>query len=150
MAPLRSLRLQILLAGLWLGGMAGVGLIGAPTCFALIPQKMAAAAVASRMFYLMALAGVLCGAALLMIERQRREGMSLSLLLVMGGLFFDVLGEFGVVPQLLSAAAAGAPAAAGWHVAASAAYGGQALCVLAYAWLLPSQLGRDAAPPHEG
>ncbi|MDE2121932.1 MAG: DUF4149 domain-containing protein, partial [Betaproteobacteria bacterium] len=102
-----------------------------------------AAAVASRMFYLMALAGVLLGAALMVIERHRSSGMSTALLLVLGGLFFDVLGEFVVVPNLLSAAAAGAPAVAGWHVAASAVYGGQALCVLAYAWLLPSQLGRD-------
>jgi hypothetical protein len=108
---------------------------------------MSAAAVASRMFYLMALAGVILGAVLLVVERQRSSGMGTPLLLVMGGLFFDVLGEFVVVPNLLAAAAAAAPSASAWHVAASAAYGGQALCVLVYAWLLPSQLGRDLPRP---
>jgi len=147
MAPLRRLRLQILLVGLWLGGLAAVGLIGAPTAFALVVPKMTAATVASRMFYLMALAGVILGAVLLVVERNRSSGMSTPLLLVMGGLFFDVLGEFVVVPNLLTAAATGAPAAAGWHVAASAVYLAQALCVLAYAWLLPSQLGRDLPRP---
>ncbi len=146
MAPLRRLRIQMLLAGLWLGGMAAVGLIGAPTAFALIPHKLAAAAVASRMFYLMALAGAVLGAVLLVIERHRSSGMTTPLLLVMGGLFWDVLGEFVIVPQLLAAADAHAPGAASWHVAASAAYGAQALCVLAYVWMLPSQLGRDPAP----
>ena len=147
MSPLRRLRLQIVLVGLWLGGLAAVGLIGAPTAFALVSPRMAAAAVASRMFYVMALAGVVLGAVLLVIERNRSSGMDTPLLLVMGGLFFDVLGEFVVVPNLLAAAAAGAPGAAAWHVAASAAFGAQALCVLAYAWLLPSQLGRDLPRP---
>ena len=147
MAPLRRLRLQILLVGLWLGGMAAVGLIGAPTVFSLVVPRMTAATVASRMFYLMALAGVILGAVLMVVERNRSAGMSTPLLLVMGGLFFDVLGEFVVVPHLLTAAAQGAPSAAGWHVAASAVYLGQALCVLAYAWLLPSQLGRDLPRP---
>jgi hypothetical protein len=136
----------MLLAGLWLGGMAAVGLIGAPTAFALIPHKLAAAAVASRMFYLMALAGAVLGAVLLVIERNRSSGMTTPLLLVMGGLFWDVLGEFVIVPQLLAAAAAHAAVAANWHIAASAAYGAQALCVLVYVWMLPSQLGRDPEP----
>ncbi len=146
MGLLRRLRLQIVLVGLWLGGLAAVGLIGAPTAFALIAHRMAAAAVASRMFYLMSLAAALLGAALLVIEKRRSAGMTTPLVLVMGGLFFDVLGEFVIVPQLLAAAAAQAPDAAGWHIAASSAYAAQALCVLAYAWLLPSQLGRDPAP----
>ena len=147
MSPLRRLRLQIVLVGLWLGGLAAVGLIGAPTAFALVSPRMAAAAVASSMFHAMALAGVVLGAALLVIERSRSSGMDTPLLLVMGGLFFDVLGEFVVVPNLLAAAASAAPGASAWHVAASAAYGGQALCVLVYAWLLPSQLGRDLPRP---
>ena len=143
MTMLRRLRLQIVLVGLWLGGLAAVGLIGAPTAFALISHKLAAAAVASRMFYLMSLAGVVLGAVLLVVEQRRSAGMTTPLLLVMGGLFFDVLGEFVIVPQLLAAAAEHAPGLAGWHVAASTAYAAQALCVLCYAWLLPSQLGRD-------
>lgn len=145
MALLRRLRLQIVLVGLWLGGLAAVGLIGAPTAFALIPDRLAAAAVASRMFYVMSLAAAVLGALLLIVERQRSSGMTTPLLLVMGGLFFDVIGEFVIVPQLLAAAAAHAPGAGGWHVAASIAYAGQALCVFVYAWSLPSQLGRDPA-----
>ncbi len=138
---MKLLRLQVVLAGLWLGGLAAVGLIGAPTVFALIPHKLAAAAVASRMFHTMALSGVVLGALLLFIERRRDAStLGAGLLLVMGALFFDVLGEFVVVPQLLAAAAAGSPAVARWHVFASLAYLGQALCVLAYAWLLPSRL----------
>ena len=145
MAMLRRLRLQIVLVGLWLGGLAAVGLIGAPTAFALISHKLAAAAVASRMFYLMSLAAAVLGALLLVVEQRRSAGMTTPLLLVMGGLFFDVLGEFVIVPQLLAAAAEHAPGLAGWHVAASIAYAAQALCVVCYAWLLPSQLGRDRA-----
>lgn len=140
--PAGTLRLrgQIVLVGLWLGGLAAVGLIGAPTAFALIADRLAAAAVASRMFYWMSLVGLVLGGTLLVVEKRRALRMSTPLLLVMGGLFFDVLGEFVIVPQLLAAAATGAASASGWHLAASGAYLGQALCVLAYAWLLPSQL----------
>ena len=143
----RSLRLIV--AGLWLGGLAAVGGIGAPTAFSVVPQKMLAAAVASTMFYKMALVGLACGAVLLMLERGHARSIARStpLLLILGGLLFDVLCQFGVVPHLLQAAATQAPDAMKWHIAASATFLLELVCVLAYVWLLGSRGGSDASDP---
>lgn len=136
-----SVRARWFLAALWLGGLAAVGLIGAPTAFAVVPEKMLAAAVASRMFYLMAIAAIVFGMAIVVLERLHCGAtMSADLLLPLGGVFFAVLGEFGVVPRLLQAAYSHAPQAGVWHAVASLVYALQALCVAAYVWRLP---GRD-------
>ncbi len=132
-------RLRYLVAALWLGGLVAVGAIGAPTAFMVVPQKMLAAEVASRMFHAMALAGVACAGILLAFERAREPTLARSrpLLLVAAALALDILGEFGVVPRLLAAAASGAADAGLWHVAASAVYLAQTACVLVYVWTLP-------------
>ncbi len=141
--------MRMVIAGLWLGGLAAVGGIGAPTAFSVVPEKMLAAAVASTMFYKMALVGLVCGAVLLMLERRHARSIAAStpLLLVLGGLLADVLCEFGVVPRLLQAAVTRAPNAGMWHVAASATFLLELACVLAYVWLLgarPDPHGVDA------
>ena len=135
------MRLRFPLAALWLGGLVAIGAIGAPTAFAVVSEKMLAAAVASRMFHLMALLGVLCAGALLVIERQRATSIARSggLLLVAAALALDIIGEFGVVPRLLAAAASGAADAGRWHIAASAVYLAQTACVLAYVWKLSAR-----------
>ncbi|MDE2128807.1 MAG: DUF4149 domain-containing protein [Betaproteobacteria bacterium] len=140
-----SLRARWILAALWLGGLAAVGLIGAPTAFAVIPDKMLAAAVASRMFYVMALAAVALGGLLMVLERAHARPLAVStpFFLVLGGLFFTVLGEFVVVPQLLSAAAAHAASAGMWHAVASLVYLLQAICVFAYVWTLAAAAARQ-------
>ncbi len=134
-----QLRLSYVLAALWLGGLAAVGLIGAPTAFAIVPEAMLAARVASRMFYLMTLAALILGLALALLERRYAKPLSAStpFFLVLGGIFFAVLGEFGVVPNLIQAAVNHAPDAGMWHAAASLVYLLQAVCVLAYVWKLP-------------
>lgn len=135
-----SLRARWFLAALWLGGMAAVGLIGAPTAFATVSEKMLAAAVASRMFYLMAIVAVACGMVIAVLERWAGGAtMSADLLLPLGGVFFAVLGEFGVVPRLLQAASTHSPQAGMWHGIASAVFAMQALCVAAYVWRLPAR-----------
>jgi hypothetical protein len=135
-----ALRLRWFVAALWLGGLAAVGLIGAPTAFATVPEKMLAAAVASRMFYIMALAAIVFGMLLAVLERIGHEAtMAADQMLPLAGLFFAVLGEFGVVPQLLAAAAAQSPQAGTWHALASAVYALQAICVAAYVWRLPGR-----------
>lgn len=135
-----SLRARWFLAALWLGGMAAVGLIGAPTAFAAVPEKMIAAAVASRMFYIMALAAIVFGVLIAALERfADKKAMSTDLLLPLGGVFFAVLGEFGVVPRLLQAAYSHSPQAAIWHGIASLVFALQALCVAAYVWRLPTR-----------
>lgn len=133
-------RLRLLLAALWLGGLAAVGAIGAPTAFAIVPEKMIAATVASRMFAEMALAALVFGGVLLVIERARATTLSTSgpFALVAAALVFDVIGEWGVVPRLLSAAAVHAPDAMLWHGLASAVYLGQLICVGVYVWRLAS------------
>ena len=137
-----ALRLRWFLAALWLGGLAAVGLIGAPTAFATVPDKMLAAAVASRMFYLIAIAAIVLGMLLAVLERIGHEAaMSADQLLPLAGVFFAVLGEFGVVPQLLAAAAAHSPQAGTWHAVASLVYALQAVCVAAYVWRLPGRNG---------
>ena len=129
-------QLRAVLAALWLGGLAAVGLIGAPTLFALLPEKMLAAALASAMFERMALAGLALGGVLLVLERPRADSIARSrpLLLLLGGLLTDVLGQFAIVPQLLAAAAASSPLLGWWHGLASLVYALQAGCVLAYVW----------------
>ncbi len=136
----------MVIAGLWLGGLAAVGGIGAPTAFAVVPQKMLAAAVASTMFYKMALVGLVCGAVLLMLERRHARSIAAStpLMLVLGGLLSDVVCEFGMVPRLLQAAAAGAPDVATWHIAASVSFLLELGCVFAYLWTLGTRGGHDA------
>lgn len=135
-----SLRTRWFLAALWLGGMVAVGLIGAPTAFATVPEKMIAAAVASRMFYLMALAAIVFGVLIAALERfADKRAMSEDLLLPLGGVFFAVLGEFGVVPRLLQAAYSHSPQAGMWHGIASLVFALQALCVAAYVWRLPTR-----------
>ena len=135
-----SLRTRWFLAALWLGGMVAVGLIGAPTAFATVPEKMIAAAVASRMFYLMALAAIVFGVLIAALERfADKRTMSADLLLPLGGVSFAVLGEFGVVPRLLQAAYSHSPQAGMWHGIASLVFALQALCVAAYVWRLPTR-----------
>ena len=135
-----SLRTRWFLAALWLGGMVAVGLIGAPTAFATVPEKMIAAAVASRMFYLRALAAIVFGVLIAALERfADKRAMSEDLLLPLGGVFFAVLGEFGVVPRLLQAAYSHSPQAGMWHGIASLVFALQALCVAAYVWRLPTR-----------
>ena len=135
-----SLRTRWFLAALWLGGMVAVGLIGAPTAFATVPEKMIAAAVASRMFYFMALAAIVFGVLIVALERfADKRAMSADLLLPLGGVFFAVLGEFGVVPRLLQAAYSHSPQAGMWHGIASLVFALQALCVAAYVWRLPTR-----------
>jgi hypothetical protein len=134
-------RLRWLLAALWLGGLAGVGLIGAPVAFATVPEKMLAAAVASKGFYLMAIASIVLGVAITVLERWRgpTARMDADQLLPLAGVFFAVLGEFGVVPHLLQAAVTHSPQAGLWHGLASLVYALQALCVAAYVWRLPGR-----------
>ncbi|MDD5001740.1 MAG: DUF4149 domain-containing protein [Thiomonas arsenitoxydans] len=135
-----SLRTRWFLAALWLGGMVAVGLIGAPTAFATVPEKMVAAAVASRMFYLMALVAIVFGVLIVALERfADKKAMSADQLLPLGGVFFAVLGEFGVVPRLLQAAYSHSPQAGMWHGIASLVFALQALCVAAYVWRLPTR-----------
>lgn len=135
-----SLRARWFLAALWLGGMVAVGLIGAPTAFATVPEKMIAAAVASRMFYIMALAAIVFGVLIAVLERAGSKAtMSADFLLPLGGIFFAVLGEFGVVPRLLQAAYSHSPQAGMWHGIASLVFALQALCVAAYVWRLPAR-----------
>lgn len=140
MKPLMHLRLRFIFAALWLGGLFAVGLIGAPTAFAVVPEKMLAATVASRMFYWMTIVAVVLGAVLALLERRHAEPLSAAtpFFLVLGGVLFAVLGEFAVVPHLIQAAVNHAPSAGLWHAAASLVYLLQALCVFAYVWKLPA------------
>jgi hypothetical protein len=147
MKPLMHLRLRFIFAALWLGGLFAVGLIGAPTAFAIVPEKMLAAMVASRMFYSMTIVAVILGAVLAVLERRHAEPLSAAtpFFLVLGGVFFAVLGEFAVVPNLIQAAVSHAPDAGMWHAAASLVYLLQAICVFAYVWKLPATVGLRAS-----
>ncbi len=133
--------LRYLVAALWLGGLVAIGAIGAPSAFSVVPQKMLAAELASRMFHQIAIAGAACAGVLLVLERAREPTLERStpLLLVAAALALDIVGAFGVAPRLIAAAAAGAADAGLWHVAASAIYVAQTVCVLSYVWTLPQR-----------
>lgn len=134
-----NLRARWIFAALWLGGLAAVGLIGAPVAFATVPEKMMAAVVASRQFYIMAIAAIVLGLLIAVLERMRGARMGADQMLPLAGVFIAVFGEFGVVPRLMQAAVTHAPDAGMWHGIASAVYALQAICVFAYVWRLPAR-----------
>jgi hypothetical protein len=138
-------RLALLLAGLWLGLLLGVALVGTPAGFALAPKELAGR-LAGHMLTREAYASLALAAVLFFIVRQQaheaagaRGGsvMSANVLLVLGTLFCTVAGHFALQPMLAAARAGqGAWGFGQLHAVSVGFYGLKTLLVLALAWRL--------------
>lgn len=138
-------RVAAVLAGIWSGVIATLGLIAAPAAFAVL-QRSVAGAVAGRMFAHEAYVGLVLAAALLWLVRRqaKRDAVagqgstfSTNLVLVLGALFCTVFGYFALQPLMAQARAGqGAWSFGALHGASTAFFGVKGLLTLALAWRL--------------
>lgn len=142
-----------LLAGVWLGLLLCVGLMAAPTAFAVL-ERPAAGRFVTALFAREAAASVLLGAALLLLQRwqlRRAEtspssqvpsasGLSQAgwpLLLPAGAVFCTLLGYYGLQPWVEQARAGLGPLSFGQlHAVSVCFFGLKLLLVSALAWRL--------------
>lgn len=134
-------RLASVLASLWLGLVATLALVAAPTLFAMLDRPLAGR-LAGQMFRIEAHAALAFALILFGIERlrRRRSGQvaapSAELLLIAGALFCTVLGYFGLQP-MMEAAKAGEPARLGFgalHALSTLFFAVKGLLLLALVW----------------
>ena len=133
------------LAGLWTGVLAALGLIAAPTAFALLPRETAGL-LAGRLFVQEAYAGLAVAVVLLVLLRTRARraadagtGSLLDgdMLLVLGALFCTVLGHFALQPMMASARAGEGPFSfAALHGLSAGLFGFKTVLVGLLAWRL--------------
>lgn len=130
-------------AALWLGLVATLALVAAPTLFAMLERPLAGR-LAGQMFRIEAHAALAFALILFLIERAvRRHGASgkgaapsAELLLIAGALFCTVLGYFGLQP-MMEAAKAGEPTRWGFgalHAASTVFFSVKGLLLLALVW----------------
>lgn len=129
-------------AALWLGLVATLALVAAPTLFAMLDRPLAGR-LAGQMFRVEAHAALAFGLILLLIERARRRKLmgqgaapSVDLLLIAGALFCTVLGYFGLQP-MMEAAKQGEPTRFSFtalHAASTGFFGLKGLLLLALVW----------------
>lgn len=107
------IRIRTLLAALWLGLIASLGVVVAPTLFALL-DRHEAGRIAGQLFRVEAHVALALSIALFLIERRLAalrvaQGcgsvLSVNLLLVLGALFCTVLGYFALQPMMEAARA---------------------------------------------
>jgi len=133
-----------LLPGLWLGWLLCVAIVATPAPFALL-ERADAGRVVARMLAAEAHSALLMGALLLGLERvaaKRRfdamEGasqFSLGMALAAGALFCTVAGYFGLQPIMAAARAGQGSFSFGQlHAASAAFYGLKVVLVAALAW----------------
>lgn len=136
-------RIRTLLAALWLGLVASLGAVVAPTLFALL-ERQEAGRIAGQLFRIEANVSLGLAIAVFLIERRlaarrmaagRGSVMSVNLLLVLGALFCTVLGYFALQP-LMEAARAGQGrfSFGALHGASSALFMFKGLLLLVLVW----------------
>ncbi|MET0334961.1 MAG: DUF4149 domain-containing protein [Rhizobacter sp.] len=138
-------RLAAVLAGVWAGLIAGIGLIAAPAGFAIL-QRSVAGAVAGRMFSHEAYAGLVLAAALVwLLRRQARVDsafgrgsiFSTDLVLALAALFCTLFGYFGLQPLMAEARAGqGALSFGVLHAASVVFFGVKGVLAIVLAWRL--------------
>jgi hypothetical protein len=138
-------RAAALLAALWAGVLACIGLIATPAAFAVLPRADAGR-VAGRILAVEAYLSLALALLLLFIERRRSRdaaeagtgsALSAELLLVLGTLFCTVAGYFAVQPMMEAARAGqGAWSFGALHAVSSSFFALKGLLVLALAWRL--------------
>ncbi|MFM2055117.1 MAG: hypothetical protein RL456_3154 [Pseudomonadota bacterium] len=154
------IRIRTLLAGLWLGLVASLGAVVAPTLFAMLARPEAGR-IAGQLFRIEAHAALALAIALFLIERRlaalrmaagRGSVMSVNLLLVLGALFCTVLGYFALQPMMEAARAGqGRWSFGALHGASSALFLLKGLLLLALVWRAGAgDDGAACAAPRQG
>ena len=138
-------RAAALLAGLWAGVLACIGLMAAPAGFATLAAPDAGR-VAGRLFAQEAYLGLLLAVALFLVERSRAraraaagEGsmFSAEMVLLLAVLFCTVAGYFAIQPMMVAARAGqGAWSFMALHAVSGGFFAVKGLLVLALAWRL--------------
>ena len=135
-------RIAALLAGLWGGVLLGIGAIGAPAGFAVIPLELAGRS-AGRMFAIEAYVSLAVAVVLLLLLRRiaaargDSRGLNTDVLLVLGSLFCLIVGYFVLQPMMAAARAGqGSMSFASLHGVAGVFFAGKTLLVLGLAWRL--------------
>ncbi|WP_363324861.1 DUF4149 domain-containing protein [Eleftheria terrae] len=131
------------LAGLWAGVVGCVGLVAAPSLFAVL-ERQQAGLVAARLFRIDAYLGLALAVVLILLERQvaarqaeqgRGSPMSTELVLVFGVLFCVVAGYFALQPMMEQARAGQGPWSFGTlHAVSSVFFLLKGLLLLALSW----------------
>lgn len=138
--PLRQL--SVFVAALWWGGISALSFLAVPLLFATLGSPATAGPVAAKVFSLQCWAGLVLGAALLLIMRRwRGEDASIApaALTTMGFVLFAMLlalvQDFGVAQNIVTARASGGNLRL-WHGVGTAMVLGQWLCAGAVLWRL--------------
>jgi hypothetical protein len=136
-------RWRRLLPGLWLGWLLCVAIVATPAPFALL-ERAEAGRVVARMLAAEAYSALLLGVLLLGLERVRAKRLadagdssqfSAGMGLAAGALFCTVAGYFALQPLMAAARAGqGALSFGQLHAASAAFYGVKLLLVAALAW----------------
>ena len=139
-------RFAALVAGLWAGVLACIGLIAAPAAFAALATRSDAGRVVARLFAQEATLSIAVALLLFVIERRHARQaaeaghgsvLSVNLVLLLGTLFCTVAGYFALQPMLEAARAGkGAWSFAALHGVSLALFGLKGLLVLTLAWRL--------------
>ena len=135
-----KLRLRILLAGLWWGSLTGLGFVVVPMLFANLATPALAGAMAAKLFTAQTWLSIAC-TMLLLLSFTNKDATTINpwsepaIKIIVAGLLFVVLVEFGVSPRIVTARAEGADLKL-WHGLGSAMYFAQWLCASTSLWLL--------------
>ena len=145
-------RLQRVILTLWLGAMWSVGYLVVPVLFGALDDAMLAGRLAGELFQNVAWLGMVCAAAILMLQFSRGNGAPLprlALWCVFAMLVLVLVGQFGIDPIIADLKAQAGPEGVGagplkeafakWHGVASVLYLCQSLVGLIAVW-------RSAAP----
>ena len=138
-------RAAAMLAGLWAGVLLCIGLMAAPSAFAVL-ASVDAGRVAGRLLSQEAYLSLTLAVLLFVIERGRSRHaaatgagsvLSANIILLLGTLFFTVAGYFAVQPMMAAARAGQGPWSFGaLHAVSGAFFVLKGLLVLALAWRL--------------
>lgn len=144
-------RLPVLVAALWWGGISALSFVAVPTLFASLGNPSLAGPVAARLFSLQCWVGLVLGLILLLLLRRERglvaeqvaspaQAAALQTLLTSMGwvllaMILAFLQEFGVAERIVTARASGGDLRL-WHTLGSAMVLGQWLCAGVLLWRL--------------
>ena len=141
----KIVRFQALLSGLWAGALLAIGGVAAPALFSVLERHQAGSG-AGQIFHIESRLSLAFAILLFVLERRRvgdeveqgasQSAMSAHLLMVLGALFFTVLGGFALQP-MIQAAKAGEPTAlsfAALHGISASLYWLKTVLVFALAW----------------
>lgn len=135
-------RLAVFLTALWWGGLSALSFLAVPLLFATLGSPAVAGPVAAKIFSLQCWAGLVLGAALLVILRRwRGEGASIApaALTTMGfvllAMLLALVQEFGVAQNIVTARASGGNLRL-WHGVGTLMVLGQWLCTGSVLWRL--------------